>query len=257
MTVNARVALACAVLLCSGLAFGQGYPDRPVRMLVGFTAGGSADLSARAISDGLAASLGKPVLIENRPGAGSIIAATAVARAKRISYASVGIGSSLHLMGEMLKDRAKIDAVHIPYKGSVPALADIMGGRVEFMFDNLITALPQVKGGKIRALAVTSPKRTPQLPEVPTMAEAGFDNFETSVWFAVFAPRKTSRPVVERIAAAITASLSDPKITARFVPLSMDVLKSESPEAAAAFFRRDVQNWKATVAKAGVRIEKN
>lgn len=320
--MKARTAGAIVALAFASIAFGQGYPDRPVRMLVGFTPGGSADLSARAISDGLAAALGKPILIENRPGAGSIIAATAVARAEpdgytllyggislsvqlaidpgipldplaefvtigliaeapnvlvtgmqlpvrtvrelvdyakthRIGFGSVGVGSSLHLLGEMLKDRAKIDIAHIPYKGSVPALTDMVGGRLEFMFDNQITALPMIKGGKIRALAVTSPKRSPHLPEVPTMAEAGYDNFETSVWFAIFAPRKTPRPVVDRIAAAIASSLADPKITSRFVPLSMDVLRSDSPESAEAFFRRDIQNWKATVAKAGVKIEKN
>jgi len=125
------------------------------------------------------------------------------------------------------------------------------------MFDNLITALPHIKAGKIRALAVTAPKRTPHLPDVPTMAEAGYENFETSVWFAIFAPRKTPRPVVDRLAAAIAASLADPKITARFVPLSMDVLKSDTPEIADAYFRRDINNWKSTVLKSGVKVERN
>ena len=300
----------------------QTYPDRPVRLLVGFAPGGSADLSARAVSDGLAVALGKPVIVENRPGAGSIVAASAVAKsdpdgytlmyggislsvqvaidpstpldplaefatigliaeapnvlvvgaqlpvysvkdliayakANRSSFGSVGVGTSLHLLGEMLKDSAKIDIVHVPYKGSVPALNDIMGGRLEMMFDNVITALPLIRGGKIRALAVTTPKRTPQLPDVPTMIEAGYSSFETSVWFAVFAPKKTPRPVVDRIAAAITASLADPKVLARFASLNMDALRSESPAAAETFFRRDIERWKATVAKTGVKVEKN
>jgi len=316
------IAIGVLLLAFATLAAGQTYPDRPVKMLVGFAPGGSADLSARAISEGLAQALGKPVVIENRPGAGSIIAATAVARAEpdgytllyggislsvqmaidpalsidppndfitvgliaeapnvlvigaqlpvrsvtelvgyakanRIGFGSVGVGSSLHFLGEMLKDRARIDIAHIPYKGSVPALADMMGGRLEMMFDNLITALPHIKAGKIRALAVTAPKRTPHLPDVPTMAEAGYENFETSVWFAIFAPRKTPRPVVDRLAAAIAASLADPKITARFVPLSMDVLKSDTPEIADAYFRRDINNWKSTVLKSGVKVERN
>jgi len=314
--------VASVILALAGAAQGQTYPNKPVKMLVGFAPGGSADLSARAVSDGLAAALGKPVVVENRPGAGSIVAATAVARSDpdgytlmyggislsiqmaidpaipidplaefqtigliaeapnvlvvgnqipartvkelvgyarshRISYGSVGVGTSLHLLGEILKDREKLDMVHVPYKGSVPALNDMMGGQLEMMFDNLITSMPLVKGGKVRALAVTTPKRTPQLPEVPTMVEAGYPDFETSVWFAVFAPRRTPRPVVDRIAAAIAASLADPKVTARFAPLGMDVLRSDSPDAADAFFRKDIRNWKATVQRTGVKVEKN
>ena len=314
--------LAAALVAVPLLAGARALPDRPIKLLVGFTPGGSADLSARAVSDGIAAALGRPVVVENRPGAGSIVAATAVAKsepdgttlmyggislsiqvaidpalqfdplaefqtvgliaespnvlvvgnpipartvkelvahakAHKISYASVGMGTSLHLLGEMLSSREKLGMVHVPYKGSVAALNDMMGGRLEVMFDNLITAMPLVKAGKIRALAVTTPRRTPQLPHVPTMAEAGYPDFETSVWFGIFAPKKTPRPAVERIAQAINASLADPKVAARFTPLGMDVLKSDSPEAAEAFFRKDIQNWKATVQKAGVKVEKN
>lgn len=317
-----RLIAAAALLALAGFAQGQTYPDKPVKLLVGFAPGGSADLSARAVSDGLSAALGRPVVVENRPGAGSIVAATAVARSdpdgytlmyggislsiqiaidpgiqfdplaefqtvgliaeapnvlvvgnqipartvkelvgyarsNRINFGSVGVGTSLHLLGEILKDREKLDMVHVPYKGSVPALNDMMGGRLEMMFDNLITSMPLVKGGKIRALAVTTPKRTPQLPDVPTMVEAGYPDFETSVWFAIFAPRKTPRPVVDRVAAAISTALADPKVTARFAPLGMDPLRSESPDAADAFFRKDVRNWKATVQRTGVKVEKN
>ena len=224
--MNARPLLALAIGLAAIVApaVAQTYPDKPVRLIVGFAPGGSADLSARAIADGMAASLGKPVVVENRPGAGSLVAATAVARsdpdgytlmyggismsiqlaidssanfdplgelataglvaeapnvlvinaqlpvksvkelvaylkANRSSFASVGVGTSLHLLGEMLKDVAKVDVVHVPYKGSGPALNDLMGGRIDMMFDNLITSLPLIRSGKIRTQDAASGRR--------------------------------------------------------------------------------------------------
>lgn len=314
-------AVLAALVLCTGAA-AQDYPTRPVRLVVGFAAGGAADLAARAISDGLAVALGKPVVVENRPGAGSLVAATAVARSDPdghtllfgsialsvqaaidpamsidpladlaavglvseapnvlvvypglpvrsvkdlvdyarttpVSFASSGVGTTLHLSGEMLKEAAGIDIVHVPYKGSSPALADLMAGRVPMMFDNIITSMPLIKAGKLRALAVTTGMRTKLLPDVPTMVEAGYANFETSVWFGILAPAKTPRAIVDRVAGAIAASHADPKIVARFEPLSMDVMKSESPERFAEFFRRDLQRWKTTVVKSGVKLEKN
>lgn len=315
------LAAACMTFAAAS-PFAQTYPDKPVRMLVGFAAGGSADLAARAIADALGNALGKPVIVENRPGAGSLVAASAVARAdadgytllfgsialsvqvaidpaapldplnelaavglvseapnvlvvypplpvrtvkelvgyargNAVSFASSGVGTTLHLSGEMLKEAAKLNIVHVPYKGSGPALNDLMSGRVQMMFDSIVTSLPLIKAGRLRALAVAAAKRTKQLPEVPTMVEAGFENFETSVWFGVLAPKKTPRPIVNRVAGAISNSLSDPKIAARFEPLSMDIMRSESPERFEDFFRRDIQRWKDTVAKTGVKVEKN
>jgi tripartite-type tricarboxylate transporter receptor subunit TctC len=313
---------AIATLMLAAGASAQEYPSKPVRMLVGFAAGGAADLAARAISDGLGAVLGKPVIVENRPGAGGMLAATAVARSdpdghtlffgsialsvqaaidpampldplndlaaiglvseapnvlvvypglpvrsvkdligyarsNPVSFASSGIGTTLHLSGEMFKEAARIDIVHVPYKGSSPALNDLMTGRVQMMFDSVITSMPLIKAGKLRPLAVTTPVRTKLLPEVPTMVEAGFADFETSVWFGIFAPAKAPRSVVARIANAISASHSDPKIASRFEPLNMDIMKSESPERFSEFFRRDLQRWKDRVAKAGVKVDKN
>ena len=314
--------LAMSVLLPTAAAIAQEYPTKPIRLVVGFAAGGAADLAARAIADGLGATLGKPVVLENRPGAGSMVAATAVARAEAdghtllfgsialsvqaaidpampldlanelaavglvseapnvlvvpptlpvrsvkeliayaktnpVSFASSGVGTTLHLAGEMLKEAAGIDIVHVPYKGSSPALGDLMSGRVQMMFDNVITSMPLIKSGRLRALAVTTAARTRLLPDVPTMMEAGFADFDTSVWFGVFAPAKTPKAVVDRVAAAIAASHADPKIAARFEPLNMDIMKSESPERFTEFFRRDLQRWKARVVKAGVKVEKN
>ena len=313
--------LALVFCLSIGSAVAQTYPEKPIRLLVGFAAGGAADLAARAIADGVGASLGKPVIIENKPGAGSVVAAREAARAepdgytlmfgsialsvqlaidpstpldplndfatvglvseapnvlvvnpelqvrsvkelidyakaKPVSFASSGVGTTLHLSGEMLKDAAKVDIVHVPYKGSNPALNDLVAGRVQMMFDSMITSMPLIKAGKLRPLAVTTPKRTKLLPEVPTMAEAGYPDFETNVWFGVLAPKKTPRLIVERIADAISASLSDAKIAARFESLSMDVMRSESPERFAEFFKRDIEQWNARVAKSGVKVQK-
>jgi tripartite-type tricarboxylate transporter receptor subunit TctC len=117
--------------------------------------------------------------------------------------------------------------------------------------------MPLIRAGKLRPLAVTTARRTRLLPDVPTMVEAGFENFETSVWFGIFAPPKTPRPVVERIAGAISAAQADPKIASRFEPLSMDIMKSDSPERFHEFFRRDIQRWKATVAKTVIKVDKN
>lgn len=312
-----------ALALAAPAALAQAPADnRPLRVLVGFTPGGSADLAARAVTDGIGAALGRPVIVENRPGAGSMIAATTLARAEPdgstllfgsislsvlaavdpsppidlvndlmpiglaaegpnvlvvnpqlpvktvreliawakanpASFASGGVATTQHLAGEMFKEAAKLDIVHVPYKGSGPALNDLMGGRVQMMFDNVSSSNQLIRAGKLRALAVTTAKRTKQLPDVPTMVEAGFENFETSVWFGVFAPKRTPKEVADRIAAAIATALSDPKAAARYEALGMDVLRSESPEKFAEFFRRDVERWKATVAKAGIKVEKN
>jgi tripartite-type tricarboxylate transporter receptor subunit TctC len=312
-----------ALAMAAPAALAQAPADnRPLRVLVGFTPGGSADLAARTIADGIGAALGRQVIIENRPGAGSIIAATAVSRAEPdggmllfgsislsvlaavdpalpidlvndlvpiglvaegpnvlvvnpqlpvksvreliawakanpASFASGGVATTQHLAGEMFKEAAKIDIVHVPYKGSGPALADIMGGRIEMMFDNVSSSNQLIRAGKLRALAVTTAKRTRQLPDVPTMVELGFENFETSVWFGIFAPNRTPKEVADRIAAAIATALSDPKAVARYEALGMDVLRSDSPEKFAEFFRRDVQRWKATVARAGIKVEKS
>ncbi len=315
-------AVVLALLFSIGAVSAQVVGDKPIRMMVGFTPGGSADLAARAVVEGMGAALGRPIVVENRPGAGSIVAAVAVARSdpdgstllfgsislsvqaaidpalpldmlndlipvglvseapnvlvvnpqipvrtvrdlvayakgQSLSFSSGGIATTQHLAGEMFKEAAGVDIVHVPYKGSGPALNDLMGGRVHLMFDNLSTSMQLIKAGKLRVLAVTTPRRTRQLPDVPTMVEAGFENFENSVWFGVFAPKNTQRDVVNRVAAAISTALADPRAVARYEALSMDVLRSESPQRFAEFFRRDVERWKATVIKTGIKVEKN
>ena len=326
---QSRRAVAIAIAFCCLAAAAPPapaqapYPDRTVRMVVGFAAGGAADLIARVVATDLAERLGKPVIVENRPGAGSQVAAVAVARAEPdgytlffgsislsvqmaidpamqlnpltelapialvaeapnvlvvnpqlpvrsvkelvayakagnpVNFASSGVGTTLHLAGEMLKGAAGVNLTHVPYKGSGPALNDLMGGQVQMMFDNLSTAMPLVRAGKLRPLAVTTRARSSLLPDVPTMVEVGFENSEASVWFGLFGPRSTPRPIVDRLAREIAAMLADPRTPPKLVPLSMDVLKSESPEKFAEFFRQDAERWKKVVAAAGVKLDKN
>ncbi len=318
---------ACAALALTAFASSataqSGYPERPIRLLVGFAPGGAADLAARVMADTLSQRLGKPVVIDNRPGAGSTVAAIAASRAeadgytllfgslamsvqlavdptmsfdplrelapigliaevpnvlevkpelpvhsvkelvayaktgKTLNYGSSGVGTSLHLSGEILKDAARIDMTHVPYKGSSAALNDLIAGRLDLMFDSLASSLPFIKAGKLRPLAVTSRARSAQLPDVPTMAEAGFANFETSVWFGLFAPKGTPAPIIAKLAAATNDSLAEPQTQRRLTDLSMDLLKSESPEKFGAFFANDIQRWKDTVVRANVVVNKN
>ncbi len=174
-----------------------------------------------------------------------------------VNFASSGVGTTLHLAGEMLKGAAGINLTHVPYKGSGPALNDLMGGQVQMMFDNLSTAMPLIRAGKLRPLAVTTRSRTPLLPDVPTMVELGFENFEASVWFGLFAPRNTPRPIVDRLAREVAVMLADPRTPPKLAPLSMDVMKSDSPEKFAEFFRQDAERWRKVVAAAGVKLDKN
>lgn len=316
-----KAALGAIGLAAGGATFAQVLnTSRPLRLMVGFAPGGAADLAARVMAEALSQRLSQAVVIENRPGAGGIVAAQAVskadpdgytmlfgslamsvqlaldpsmkfdplrelapigliseaanvlevpaespvrsvrqlvesARGKSLSFGSSGIGTSLHLSGEMLKHATKSDMVHVPYKGSGPALTDLMAGRIDYMFDSLASSMPFIRAGKLRALAVTSRTRSSHLPDVPTMAESGFPDIETSVWFGLFAPPGTPAPAIVRIAGAINASLQDPQVARRLTELSMDIVKSDSPEKFGEFFARDVQRWKETIARVNVSVK--
>ncbi|MEJ7686447.1 MAG: tripartite tricarboxylate transporter substrate binding protein, partial [Variovorax sp.] len=260
------VALAVFLVLAPADALAQGYPMRPVALVVPYPPGGSADILARTIGQKLSERLGQPVTVENKAGAGTAIGARYVAEARpdgytllmgtvssqainpamskvgydplkdlapvsplasipfvlvanagapyasladvvlaarkepgSISYASAGPGTSNHLAGEMLASAAQIKLLHAPYRGSAPALSDVMAGHVPMMFDLQSTSVPNIRTQKLRALAVTSSRRSPLLPDVPTVAESGFPGFEVSAWFGVFAPAKVPEPVMSRL----------------------------------------------------------
>lgn len=282
-----------AVLLlaaCTAVpALAQGYPERPLTIVVPYPAGGSADILARTVGQKLSVQLEQPVIIENKAGAGTAIGARFVAEARpdgytlllgtvssqainpamskvgydpvkdfvpvsalasipfvlvanpgvsygnvrdliaaakqnsgSISYASAGPGTSNHLAGEMLASAAKIQLLHVPYKGSAPALADVLAGHVPLMFDLQTTSLPNIATHKLKALAVTSSQRSPLLPGVPTVAESGLPGFEVSAWFGVFAPAKVPVPVLKKLSAAMARVLEDPALAQRLRDLGAE-----------------------------------
>jgi tripartite-type tricarboxylate transporter receptor subunit TctC len=280
-----RTLLAGLLLVAAGIAapaLAQGFPDRPVTLVVPYPAGGSADILARTVGQKLAAQLGQPVVVENKGGAGTAIGARFVAEARpdgytlllgtvssqainpamskvgydpvkdfvpvsalasipfvlvahpgapygsvaellaaarqapgSISYASAGPGTSNHLAGEMLASAAKLKLLHVPYRGSAPALADVLAGHVPLMFDLQTTSLPNIATHKLKPLAVTGSRRSPLLPDVPTVAESGLPGFEVSAWFGVFAPAKLPPPVLRQLSAAMAKVLEDPALAQR------------------------------------------
>ncbi len=281
-------ALAVAAFVQPSTA--QTYPDRPVRIVVPFPAGGSNDVLARILAQSLSEDLGQQFIVENRAGAGGNTGAESVARASadgytllltapgplainpalygklpfdpekdfapialvasvpivlmvhpgvaannvkelialakkepgKINYASSGVGSTNHLAGELLKSMAHIDIVHVPYRGAAPAMNDLLGGHVPMMFDNMPAALPQVKAGTVRALAVAGAKRAASLPDVPTVAESGLPGFDAEAWFGLVAPSQTPAPVLTRLTAAVEKALKNPALVAHYRELGAE-----------------------------------
>jgi tripartite-type tricarboxylate transporter receptor subunit TctC len=171
-----------------------------------------------------------------------------------INYASGGNGSSAHLSAELFKSMTGIQMNHVPYKGSTPALTDLIGGQVQVMIGNLPPMLPQVKAGKLRALAVTTLKRYPGLPEVPTVAESGLAGFETVAWFGLFAPAGTPKDIVSRLNREVNAIVSQPEIRERLLGLGMEPALG-SPEDYTARQAADIAKWKKVVAQSGAKID--
>ncbi len=318
-------AIALAATLCAQSAQAQepasAWPSKPVRIIVPFPAGGTADLMPRFISERLAAKWGQAFVVENRAGAAGNIGAEAVYKADpdgytllsapppplvinqslyaklaydatqfvtvsvmgevpnvflihpkvgvntvreaiaylkanpgKLNYASQGSGTTSHLTTEMFKTMAGgLDIIHVPYKGTAPALADLLGGQVEIMFDNLGVSLQHVRTGKIKALAVASAKRISALPEVPTMAEA-LPGFESVAWFGVVAPPKTPPAIAEKLSAAIAEALKTPEMKKRLVELSAEPV-GNTPTEMAAYMRQDAERWRNVIRTANVKAE--
>lgn len=298
------------------------YPNRPIRFVVPWPAGGTADLVARMLGDRLSAALGQPVVVDNRAGAGGVIGtenvvrspadgytlllgstgpnsinvslmsklpydpvkdltavtqvtalplvlmagaavpassvkelvALAKAQPNSLSVASVGAGSAQHLSGEIFKSMAGVQWTHIPYKGSVPAFTDLIGGQVQLAFDNIPAGLPHLRSGKIKALAVTSASRAAILPEVPTVAEAGLPGYEAVAWQNVMVAAGTPRPIVERLNQELVKILKAPEVRSRLAEMGAIVVGSSVDEANA-HVRNEVAKWAAAVKAAGVKLE--
>jgi tripartite-type tricarboxylate transporter receptor subunit TctC len=175
------------------------------------------------------------------------------AKDAKISFASAGIGSSPHLTGEMLKLAAKIDFVHVPYKGLAPAMTDLLGGHVDMMFDNLTNALPQVRDGKVKALAVAGATRIPELPDVPAIAEM-YPGFYSTSWFAIAAPPKTPPEIAGKISQSIAATLKLPDVIERYRALASTPV-GNSPAEMAEFLKKESARWRQVIAAAGIKPE--
>jgi tripartite-type tricarboxylate transporter receptor subunit TctC len=320
---GAVVALAAAFLVgfATPAAVAQPYPNKPVKILVPFVAGGTSDIVARAVAQKLTEA-GYTTLVENRPGANGSIAAEALAKsppdgytimvgsigtyainmglyknpkydtlkdfdaitvvvrtpnvlvtapnfppksvkelvdfAKRnpgkVSYGSSGSGSSDHLSAELFKQQTGTFGVHIPYRGGAAAQTDLMAGNIEASFQNFGTVVPYIKAGKMRALAVTSAKRMPQFPEVPTMLEAGIKDFEVTSWQAVAAPRGTPREIVMKLHADIAKGFRAPELSQRFSDQGFENVLG-TPEQTTAFFKAEIDRWAKVVKASGAVVD--
>ena len=318
---SAVAATLAGSLLAMPLAAQAEYPERPVSIVVGFPAGGTTDVIARIIAKELSAQLGQTFIIENKPGAGSNIAADYVSRAKndgytlnfmavtstinqtlyknlkfdvvkdfepiamgamvpnilvvnpkvpaktvkelvdyakanpgKMAFASSGSGTSIHMAGELFKMQAGIDVLHVPYKGSAPALTDLMGGQVDYDFDNMPSALPHVQAGKLRALAVTTKERSASAPDVPTMAESGFPDFDVSSWFGLTAPAGTSPEILDKLNAAVIKAQDSADLQATFKQLGATGSKMSRDEFAA-YVKAEVEKWAPVVKASGAQVD--
>ena len=180
--------------------------------------------------------------------------ALARARPGEITFGSAGVGSSTHMTGELFKLTAKVDLTHVPYKGSAPALSDLLGGQIQAMFENLPTLPSHIAAGKVRALAVTSKARSPALPDVPTVAESGLPGFDATAWFTIAAPSKVPAPIVQKLNADINGIMKQPEMEARFRELGLTRIGG-SPEEAAKYFAAETEKWNKVIKTANLRAD--
>jgi tripartite-type tricarboxylate transporter receptor subunit TctC len=297
------------------------YPSRPITIILGYPPGGPTDVIARVVAGKLTQAWGKPVIVENKPGAGSNIATEQVVRAApdgytllvetianatnmsvyknlnydtqrdlapivqfmsspsvlvvgpkvraknlnellalakaqpgKLDFASTGVGGSPHLAGEMLKVRTGIDIVHIPYKGAAPALQDLLGGQVAMGFMTSLGLPEYLQPGKLRAIAVASPRRLPELPGVPTMAEAGLPNFNVLSWNGLAAPAKTPRPIIDKLNAEVNRILAMPDVRKQLASIGGDPAGG-TPGQFAKFVDAETLQWGAVVKSANVSLD--
>ena len=204
----------------------------------------------------LVASIPFALLVQPSIPAANLSELIAVAKDKpgRLNYSSAGNGTSNHLAGELFRSLAGLDIVHIPYKGSAPALADLLAGQVDMMFDLVLTAAPHVRSGKARALAVTGARRTTVLPDVPTVAEAGLPGYEVTAWFGLFGPAGLPAPVTSRLNAEIVRAMESKEVRERLASQGAEALSS-TPEQFAAYVRDELGKWSRVVKAAGMKVD--
>lgn len=317
-------AAAMAALLTTAGAQAQDYPDRPVTMIMPFSAGGPGDTLARILAQSMTEILGQQVLIENAAGAGGTLGSAKVANAdadgytllvthishatnpalyRKIAYdtttafapiglvadlpmtlvarkdlgpkdfgelltwlkenkdtatyAHAGIGSASHLCGLLFLKAIETPIVTIPYKGSGPAMNDLLGGQVDFMCDQTANTISHIEAGNIAVYGVTSPERIAQLPDVPTLAEAGLPGFELNVWYGMYAPAGTPEPVIEKLTTTLQTALADPKLVEAFAKLGAQPVAADQAQPAAlqAKVESEIAKWGPIIEEAGVYAE--
>lgn len=315
-------ALLASLHWVAALAQGADYPGRAVRIIVPLAAGGNVDIVARTVADQIAKSLGQPVVVENRPGASSLVGTLLVARSApdgytllamantfatvpliipnpgydplkdfaaitltclvpqvldvtpalpvhsvkelialaksqpgKISYASSGNGSTGHMAAELFSSQAGIRMLHVPYKGNSQALIDVIGGQVAMMFDQVSTSAPQIRAGKVRPLAVTSLKRSPLLPDVPTVDESGLAGYEDITFNGLVAPAGTQREILARLNRAVASAVSEPDLYKRFIERGIELKASASPEEFTGYIKAEFEKKKRLAREAGIRAE--
>lgn len=317
-----RIVASLAILL-AGSAWAQApWPTKAIKWIVPYPPGGITDSVTRVVTQRLAESLGQPIIIENKPGANSIVGAEAAAKSapdgytiltvigghaanatlyagklnfdpvksfapislagisplimtvnndfpakdvkelidyakanpNKISFGSSGVGSATHLTFELLKQTAGLDMVHVPFKGTAPALTAEISGDIQVLGDVPSSLMPHVRAGKIRALAMFSSKRSPGAPEVPTIVEAGGPAIEGATWVLFLAPAGTPRPVVQRISTEVAKIMKDPEMQQRFTQLGIEPVGS-TPEEAGKFLQDEVAKWAKVIQTAGVKPE--
>ena len=311
---------ACVIGLASASAF-SAYPDKPVKIIVPYSAGGAADTTARLIGQKLADRIGQPVIVENKPGASGTIGAASVATAPgdgytllldatghttnpslfnklpydtskdfipislitripallvvpsaspfksvqdvvkaarekpgKLTYASAGNGGAQHLAAELFAQAQKLELVHVPYKGGAPALTDLVGGQVDMMFSAVSASGPQVKGGKLRALATTGSKPTAGFTELPTVAASGVPNFEVYEWNGLLAPKGTPAAVVQRLEKEVQAVVAQPDVRQRLADLGAEPVGSSASEFKA-FLASETAKWSKVIKDANLKLD--
>ena len=315
------IALAAALLFFTAVAAGQGYPSRPVRFLVPNPPGGGTDLVARIVSQKVSERWGTSLVVDNRAGAGGIIAVEvaaksapdgytllmahfplaitvniakvsfdpvrdflpvtllattqnllavnpsvpaksvkefiAVARSKpgQFSYASGGNGTSMHVSAELFNQMAGVSMTHVAYKGAAPALVDLISGQVQASFVSVPAAVPHVKSGKIRGLAVTGSRRSQLVADLPTLSEAGLKGYGSEQWYGVLVPRETPRSVVQRLNGDFAWALGQPDTRARLQDSGFDIAPDTTETGFGRFLKSEIEKWAVVVRKAGIKTE--
>ena len=232
------------------------YPAKPIRLVVPFTPGGSTDILARAVAQELTKAWGQAVVVDNVPGAGGAIGADKVVKANpgRLNYGSGGNGSAANLATEYFKLQTNTSLLHIPYRGTAPAITDLLGGQIQVLFTGAPAVLGQIKNGQLRALAVSSPTRLAALPDLPTVAESGYPGFEADQWYGVVAPAGTPRDLVIKLNAQINQALNAPDIKARLTSEGA-IATPATPEAFGQLIVRELARWKPVIQSGRVKAD--